>query len=69
MYVIANLETRSVLTHRDGSRIVYGSEELAKQHCTTAEEMTNDPHAVLHLLDRVAGYLPRKPAPWFKPTR
>ena len=67
MYVIADLETRNVLTYRDGSRISYASEGLARNHAEFAQARTGHPHAVMNLLgvglsniDRLG----RQPAPW-----
>lgn len=66
MFYIVDLETRSVLTHRDGARISYGSEDLAKNHAVTAQEMTAHPHAVVHMMTNTSA-LRRAPAPWLWP--
>lgn len=67
MFVIADLETRKVLAYKDGTRIVYGSEELARNHAGTAQELSQHPHAVMHLLGIGSGNinsLGRQTAPW-----
>ena len=64
MFYIANLETRSILTYRDSTRIVYGSEALAKNHAVIAQEKTGHPHAVMHIANFGTAVMPRMVAPW-----
>lgn len=64
MFYIVNLETRSALTYRDSTRIVYGSEEQAKNHAVIAQERTGHPHALVHIASPATSTLGRTLAPW-----
>lgn len=62
MYYIANLETKKILTHRDGVRMVLIHEE-AKQGAFRAQELTGQPHGVVPLCANSSA-LGRELAPW-----
>lgn len=65
MYLIVDLETRAVLTNRDGVDMFNVNEELARNAAQYAQHLTNHPHAVI-----LAGSEPpdlrltRDVAPW-----
>lgn len=65
MYYIVNLETRAVLTYRDGSRLTYASEDLARSHCASVQELLGVPCAVQHIASPGIDALRRETAPWF----
>lgn len=69
MFYIANLETRAILTHRDGARIIYGSESLALSHAQTAEHLTGHPHCTTPIAHAGADALVREVAPWLLQTK
>ena len=64
MFAVANLETRSILTYRDGARIAYVNEESAKRVAEHAQNLTNDPHAVIDAFNPANDALRRHVAPW-----
>lgn len=64
MYYIANLETRKILTHRDGVRMVLIHDE-AKQGAFRAQELTGQPHGVVPLSTNSCA-LGREVAPWLE---
>lgn len=68
MFYIANLETRAILTYRDGARMVYGNESLALSHAQTAEQMTGLPHCITPIARLGNDALQRAVAPWFERT-
>lgn len=63
MYYIVNLETRSILTYLNGSRMWYVSKELAWNHAQCAQDMTNELHAPVSLASLTSHYN-RTVAPW-----
>lgn len=65
MYYIANLETRKILTHRDGARMIRTHEEVAKQDALRAQELSGHPHCVVPICDNSSA-LGRETAPWLK---
>lgn len=63
-FVLANLDTRSLLADRTNTPIVYGSFDLATNHAIVAQEFTSTAHAVVPVDHRI-GSLPTTLAPWF----
>ena len=66
MFYIVNFESRTKYAYRDGSPIIYGSEELAKDHARFAQELTGFPHRVMHISEVVTSSLRTSRAPWIK---
>ena len=64
LHYVVNLETRCVLTYRDGGRISYGSEELAKSHAARAQQELNVPCGVVPMYNSSNARLGREVAPW-----
>lgn len=60
---VVNLETRCVLTYRDGVRISYASKELAQSHAAKAQQELGVPCGTLPVYGNTAG-LGREVAPW-----
>lgn len=69
MFYIANLQTRAILTYREGDRIVSVNEETAKQMAIMCQELTGYPAAVLHMAETHVDSLGREVAPWLKIQR
>ncbi len=65
MYYVVNLETRSVLTYKDGSRIIEASAELATRKAESAHGYQHHPHAVVPFGQSGVDALGREVAPWF----
>ena len=64
LHYVVNLETRCVLTYRDGVRISYGSKELAESHAAKAQEDLNVPCGVVPMCNSNNDNLGREIAPW-----
>ena len=69
MFYVANLETRRILTYREGDRILCSNEETAKQMAIMCQELTGHPAAVLHMTETHVDSLGREVAPWLKIQR
>jgi hypothetical protein len=65
MYYVANLETRAILTHADGSRMIRTLESLARDDAIRAQELSGHPHCVVPICDN-SNALRREVAPWIK---
>jgi hypothetical protein len=65
MYFIRNTVKNAVLTYRDGSRMSYGSQELAKNHADSATQTTGEFHDTVHVASGPFMPLNRIKAPWF----
>jgi hypothetical protein len=63
LYVVANLDNRTILTTRDGADLYNVKEELARAWALHAQCLTNQPHAVVTPTDTTQ-WLPREVAPW-----
>ena len=61
MYYIVNLETRAVLTYKDGSRIIEANADLATSKAEAAQEY----HHHLHVIASIA-HSGIDAAPWFR---
>ena len=66
MYWVVNLDTRAVLTYRDGTRIVKANEVLAQCTAVAAQEYHHHPHAVVPITGTGVDALGREVAPWFR---
>ena len=66
MYYIVNLETRAVLTYKDGSRMIEANAELAECTAEAAHEWNHQPHAVVSIAQSGVEALGREVAPWFR---
>lgn len=64
MYYVTDLEQRAILTYRDGARITYVNEDLARQDAARGEQVTNRPHAVVPVAYVANDSLQRLVAPW-----
>lgn len=64
MYYIVDMETRRVMAHKDGSRMVYAALDLAHNHALMCQEMTGHPFQVIGVMMPVTNTLDRSPAPW-----
>lgn len=69
MYYVINLETRAILTYKEGDRIVYGNKEAAERMATMCQELTGRPAAVVYLAETSADSLGREVAPWLRIQR
>lgn len=65
MMVIANLETRRVITYKAGDVMRFTVADLAMACAQRAEALSGAPHAVVHESDATAG-LSREVAPWLQ---
>lgn len=63
MHYVVNLETRCVLTYRDGVRISYASKELAESHAAKAQQDLDVPCAAVPVYSNTSS-LGREVAPW-----
>jgi hypothetical protein len=54
MYVVANLETRCILTYRDGACILNVNKELAQSLAERAQQADGVPHAVIDYSDNIS---------------
>ena len=66
MYYIVNLETRAILTYKDGSRIIEANAELATSKAETAQEYQHHPHVIAAIAQSDVDALGREVAPWFR---
>lgn len=66
MFYVANLETRSILTYRDGQRIMYINADVARQKAEFAQTFRNHPHAVIDVYIPANDHLARTVAPWLE---
>lgn len=69
MYYVANLESRSVLTYRDGARVVDVCEARAKSFAEANQEASGFPHAVVPVADTRSDSLSREVASVFRAGR
>lgn len=60
------METKQVLTYKQGDTIQYASNDVANQDAYNAQLHTDIAHAVLDVSNPVIETLGRIPAPWFK---
>lgn len=65
MYYVVNLETRAVLTYKDGKRIIEATEVRAACKAKAAQEYRRQPHAVMSIASSDVGALGREVAPGF----
>ena len=65
LYVIVDLETRTVLTDLDNARLEFADEKSAYGAALMSEGMTDHPHAIVEDPDSTVAVLRRMPAPWF----
>ena len=66
MFYVDNLETRSILTYRDGQRIAYVNADAARQMAEFAQTFHNHPHAVIDVHIPANDHLARTVAPWLE---
>ena len=66
MFYLVDMETRCTMAHRDGSRMVYASHELADNHALICQEMTGHPFQVIGISMPVTNVLGRESAPWLR---
>ena len=65
MYYVVNLETRAVLTYKDGTRIIEANEVRAECKAEAAQEYRRQPHAIISIAASDVDALGREVAPWF----
>lgn len=67
MYYIANLESRKLLTYREGDRMLEANEDVARGKALRAQAMLGVSFAIVPITNTGNDALGREVAPWLMP--